>query len=305
MSSPLCARHLVLLTVAVLCLSSAVLLIQLSTAPPATLSAWRLFLAGVVLFPLAWREWARHRAAGTRIPLDLTLLPGCVLAVHLITWVIGARQTPTANASLIANMAPVALPGLLYLLVKERVSRREWIGTGIVLLGLVVLVGGDVHLSAATARGDLICFASMLFLAFYFALARQRSPQIPGFALYITPLYFTAGAACVAYLGITGGPLLPEPSQWKWVVALALVPTVVGHGLLNYAMKHLRGQVVAVASQTQFIFAGTAAYFVFGTVPAITFYPACVLALWGAVFVLRKSPDAGEEKPHGRGCPAD
>lgn len=281
-------RTSLFLLVAVLCLSSAVLLIQVSTVPPMGLTVWRLLLAGLVLAPFAGREWIRHRAAGRAIPLKLTLLPGLVLAIHLGTWVIGARHTPTANASLIANMAPVVLPGLLFLVAKERVSRREWIGTGMALLGLIILVGGDVHLSMETARGDLMCFGSMLFLALYLALARQRSPQIPGFALYIVPLYLTGAAVCSVVMLFAGEPFLPEPSQWKWVLALAFIPTVFGHGMLNYAMKHLRGQVVAVASQTQFIFAGTAAYFVFGTVPSLAFYPACVLALSGAVFLMRR-----------------
>lgn len=283
---------LALLALAVLCLASAVLFIQISTVPPVTLTVWRLLLAAVVLAPIALGEWRQHqRTEGTPIPLGLTVLPGVILAIHLITWVIGARRTPTANASLIANMAPVVLPGLLYLLVRERVNRREWIGTGIVLGGLAILVGGDVHLSPETAKGDLICFGSMLFLALYLALARQRSPRIPGFALYITPLYGSAAILGLVVLAIQGGPFLPEAGQWKWVVALALIPTLVGHGLLNYAMKHMRGQVVAVASQTQFVFAGTGAYFLFGTAPSLTFYPASVLALWGTwVIVTGKSP---------------
>ncbi|MGY8689201.1 MAG: EamA family transporter, partial [Verrucomicrobiales bacterium] len=104
--------------------------------------------------------------------------------------------------------------------------------------------------------------------------------------LYITPLYLTGGAVCLLVMAVTGEPFLPDPSQWKWVIALTLIPTIIGHGLLNYAMKHTRGQVVAVASQTQFIFAGTAAYFVFGTVPALTFYPSCLLAIVGTGFIL-------------------
>ena len=85
-----------------------------------------------------------------------------------------------------------------------------------------------------------------------------------------------------------GEPILPEPGQWKWVILLTLIPTVLGHSLLNYAMKRTRGQVVAVASQAQFVFAGTAAYFVFGTAPSLTFYPASLLALAGTWFILRR-----------------
>lgn len=281
-------RDSVLLLVAVVALASAVLFIQLSTVPPALLTAWRLTLAGGLLLPLAVWEWKQVRATTGRVPLSLAVLPGLVFAAHLISWVVGARRTPTANASLIANMAPLVLPGLLYILVRERVSRREWLGTGVALLGLVILVSGDVHLSRETAMGDLICFGSMIFLAVYLALARQRSPQFPGFALYIVPLYFCGAMASWGVVGISGQAWWPERSQWPWVLALAVIPTVGGHGLLNYSMKRFRGQVVAVASQTQFVFAGTAAYFLFDAIPSLTFYPACLLALTGTFFVLRR-----------------
>ena len=289
MAAPVPLRTYLLLFVAVICLASAVLFIQLSNVPPLGLSMWRLGLAGLILAPLALREWKRHRPNVDQISLRLAVLPGFVFAAHLVSWVIGARQTPTANASLIANMAPIALPGLLYLVAKERVRRTEWIGTGIVLMGLLVLVAGDVHLSAETVKGDLLCVGSMLFLAFYLALGRQRSPQFPGFALYVVPLYLTGSLVCGVLMVATGEPFLPDPGQWKWVLALTFIPTVLGHSLLNYAMKRMRGQVVAVASQTQFIFAGTAAYFIFGAAPALTFYPASVLAIVGTLFILRRS----------------
>ena len=282
-------RTYFLLFTAVLCLASAVLFIQLSEVPPLGLSMWRLGLSGIILAPLALFEWRRHRPNVDQIPLKLAFLPGLVFAAHLVSWVIGARQTPTANASLIANMAPIALPWLLYAIAKERVRRSEWIGTGIVLVGLLVLVAGDVHLSAETVRGDLICFGAMLFMALYLALARQRSRQFPGFALYVVPLYLSGALACAVLMMIRGESFLPAPGQWKWVLALTLIPTVLGHSLLNYAMKRMRGQVVAVASQTQFIFASTAAYFIFGTAPAPTFYLASVLAIVGTLFILRRS----------------
>ncbi len=280
-------RDLLLLCLAVVSLASAVLFIQLSTVPSAVLTAWRLLLAGSMLLPFAWNEWRSHAPARGEIRLTLTLLPGLVFALHLVSWVEGARRTPTANASLIANMAPVVLPVLLYLLVKEKVNRREWWGTGVALLGLLILIGGDVRFSPATARGDLICLGSMMFLSLYLALARQRSRWFPGFALYIAPLYLVGAAVSFLLVAVLGQPWLPAAGQWAWVLALAVIPTVVGHGLLNFSMKRLRGQVVAVASQTQFVFAGTAAYFIFGTVPSLTFYPACLLALAGLALILR------------------
>ena len=102
MAASVTIRTYLLLFSAVLCLASAVLFIQISEVPPLGLSMWRLGLAGIVLAPLAFHEYRRHRPNVDHIPLRLAVLPGVVFAAHLVSWVIGARQTPTADASLIA-----------------------------------------------------------------------------------------------------------------------------------------------------------------------------------------------------------
>ena len=52
-----------------------------------------------------------------------------------------------------------------------------------------------------------------------------------------------------------------------------LVPTIIGHSILNYSMKHLRGQVVSILNVLQFVSAGIMAYFIRDEVPAATLYP--------------------------------
>jgi drug/metabolite transporter (DMT)-like permease len=60
----------------------------------------------------------------------------------------------------------------------------------------------------------------------------------------------------------------------------------VGHSLINYAMKHFRGQLVSIINMGQFVFAGIMAYFLFAEVPAPSFYVASgmlILSAWIAV----------------------
>ena len=56
-----------------------------------------------------------------------------MLAAHFITWAYGARMTLTAQASLIVNLAPVAIPFFLHWLLRERINCREILGTGLAL----------------------------------------------------------------------------------------------------------------------------------------------------------------------------
>ena len=70
------------------------------------------------------------------------------------------------------------------------------------------------------------------------------------------------------------------------ILGLGIIPTVVGHSLVNYAMKHFRGQIVSIINMGQFIFAGLMAYLLWGEVPAPTFFFAAVLLVLAAYVAL-------------------
>jgi len=84
-----------------------------------------------------------------------------------------------------------------------------------------------------------------------------------------------------------------------WRVALVLVPTVTGHSILNYSVKHMRGQLVGVINLFQFVFVGAMAWCVGEKTPAWTIVPAAALVLTGAIIVVRsqktQKPPAADE----------
>ena len=132
--------HLSVLLCGIVAASTAVIFIKLCTVNPVLLASYRLLAATIFLFPLFLRDWHRHREAYTRRDFLLSILPGIVLALHFITWITGARMTPSANASLIVCLVPLATPFLLALLVSERLTRNELLATAIALLGVSWLV---------------------------------------------------------------------------------------------------------------------------------------------------------------------
>jgi drug/metabolite transporter (DMT)-like permease len=216
-----------------------------------------------------------------------------VLAVHLMSWIVGARMTPTANASLIVNLLPLAMPFFLYWLIGESLTRRERVATVVALAGVAVLTTGDLNLSATYFAGDLVCLGSMLFYALYLALGR-RNRTFPTVWLYLVPLYAVGALVSMAVALIFVNPLQPyPPREIALVLGLGLVPTVLGHSLLNRSMQHFRGQLVTLVNMSQFVFAGVMAYFLFGEVPAITFFVASglvIASVWIVIVNYRFKP---------------
>ena len=279
--------NILLLFLSVFAASTAVIMIKASTTHPVLLASLRLFVAALVLMPLYVRDLKRHRDAYTWQHLRASVLPGMVLAVHLMTWAVGARMTPTANASLIVNLVPLAMPFFLLWLAHEPLTRKEAVATTVALCGVAVLTASDLSLNPTYFLGDLISFGSMLFYALYMALGR-RNRTFPSVWLYLVPLYAAAAVASLVvalFLGTSIQPLTVR--EGALIVGLGIVPTVIGHSLLNRAMRVFRGQIVSIVNMGQFVFAGLMAFMLWREVPRWSFYVASGLLACSAWIVVR------------------
>ena len=276
----------------VFCCSTSVLFIKGSETDPTWLSAYRLLLGGVLLLPAVWRARLRHPEFAYRGRWKGIWIPSVFLAVHFISWIAGARMTPGANASLLVNMTPAVMPFVLYLLVREVLTRAEWIGTGLAMVGLLILGWGDFSFSARYALGDAVCFGSMMLYAGYLGFG-SRNRGFPSIYLYVVPVYLLAGVICLALAGIhgvlAGSPAWIGPRVGRellMIVGLAVVPTLLGHSIVNWSFKVFRGQVVSLLVLGQFIFAGITTYLILDETPSPAFFGAVCFVVAGMVLVV-------------------
>lgn len=277
---------ILLLLFGVLCCATSVLMIKASGLHPAVLSAYRLLGAALLLSPLYLAEARKHRGEYLPRHLRATVLPALTLALHFISWAQGAQMTRAANASLIVNMVPVVVPFLLFLALREKVSRLEVVGTAIALCGVLWLALDDVEVSRRL-WGDVVCFGSMLLFSVYLVQGRLNR-DVPSIWLYLVPLYAIAGVICLLVSLVVADPLSPHPARALWcALGLAVVPTILGHSILNLSMQRLSGPIVGVCNLFQFLFAGLLAHLFFREAPSPAFYGAGALVVSGAVIVIR------------------
>jgi drug/metabolite transporter (DMT)-like permease len=283
--------EIALLLVANIVGGSSAIMIKASTIHPVLQASYRVLFAGIILAPLFFRELRR---SGRRLSLRLiapSVLPGIVLGLHFITWTFGARMTLAGNATVIVTMVPVAMPFFVFIMMRELPRRAEIIGTIVAIGGIAILASFDYRFALDHFIGDLMCFVSMLFYAYYLALARRFAPK-EGLWLYIVPLYLTGGLfsfICALPFaspvhGITNTDVL-------MTMGLVLGPTIVGHSLMNRAMTKLPPQMVSLFNLTQFIVAGILAYFLFREIPRPEFAFASIFIVAGVAIpvVFRKT----------------
>lgn len=126
--------------------------------PPWTLAALRWTVAVAVLLPWAW--WQERlswpQVQNYRHSLLLMGISGVFLFNSLVY--LALKYTTPTNAALIGSANPVVIAALAYLLFRERLNRRQLLGLGLSLTGVVWVVsqGSWQHLSELGLNwGDL------------------------------------------------------------------------------------------------------------------------------------------------------
>jgi drug/metabolite transporter (DMT)-like permease len=283
------ARYLLLFLGVFACSTSAIF-IRMSGTDPFVLTALRLLIAFLILLPVFFAQLRKYPGSFTRAHMRRTHAPAVVLALHLITWTLGARMTVVAQATLIVNLVPIALPFFLLWLAREKVNRTEIAGTVLAIIGLVTLSAKDAVSGGGSLAGDLMCLVSMLMFALYLALGR-RNRDFPSIWLYVIPVYGQAALVCLLVsLPRIGTFQAGSAREWSIMVALAAIPTVCGHSLLNAAMRRIRGQIVSLCNVSQLVFASIMGYFLFGEIPRALFYISAAIVVAGVVMVVLAAP---------------
>lgn len=293
-------RDILLLFLGVFACSTSVIFLKQSTVHAALVPGYRLGLAALVMLPFFLRESRANPGWLTVRRLRSMAIAGVLLSIHFSTWTQGARMTPAANGTLLVNLAPLVMPFVMFFQIGERINRREVFGTLLSFAGILWIGVADYRFDREHFVGDIVCFGSMIAYTLYLAFARANR-DIPGLWLYVVPLY----AIAAAFSFLVAPPFTPvaeiySAKEYLLLVALALIPTVTGHTLMNRSMRHLRGQTVSLGTSTQFMFSALLAWLLLGDVPRASLYPAAALILSGVILVITGTP----ARPLPKGEPA-
>jgi len=254
---------------AVLAVSTAAVLIRLSSAPSMAIATHRLLFATLLLGPVALLHPERRRDLSSLGARDLAGLAavGVVLAVHFAAWIDSLAWTTVAASVVLVTLHPVFVGVASDLLYDEGLGTLGWAGVAVAFAGGVVVVAGDVRLPVAHPRGAVLALVGAAAAGAYFLAGRAYRRRLPLLA-YVVPVY-AACAVALAAAGVAAGVPLTGYAWREWAIflALALVPMVVGHTLLNWALRHVTAPVVATAVLGEPVGSTLLAVLVLGEVP--------------------------------------
>jgi drug/metabolite transporter (DMT)-like permease len=265
-------RLLAGLALAVLATASAALFVRLAEPiAPELIAAGRVGVTAVATCTLAFASLPATLARLRERPHEATWLAiaGLCLAAHFGAWIVSLSLTSVVRSVALVTTTPL-FAGVLARLLGDRVSPRLYLGSVVALGGTGIMVASPDALEGGSWIGDLLALSGAITAAVYLAIGRHVHARM-GDALplrdYFALVNVVAALGLWAWVGLAGIAIaVPQASELDIaaVVFLGLVPGVIGHGLLNWAVRRTPVHVVALASLLEPLGAAALAWLVLG-----------------------------------------
>ncbi len=272
------------------CIGLAPLWVRWSETGPVATAFHRVLLALPALAFWAHRE--RPTTPGrtwSRADRLWAAAAGTLFAIDLAAWHLSIRWTTVANATLLANLAPVFVTLGAWILLGERAGPRFAGGMTLGFLGAWLLTGASLASNPEQLKGDTLGLITAVFYGGYqLAVARLRRRQPAGRVLLLSSL---ASVPVLAAISIAlQETLLPAtPRGWLVLVGLAFTAQVLGQGLITYGFAHLPAGFSSLTLLLQPLVATAAAWALLGETMSPT-QGVGALILVAGILLARHSP---------------
>jgi drug/metabolite transporter (DMT)-like permease len=283
-------RLLLSLVIGIVAISFASIFIRLAQAegaPPLSIAAWRLIIASAVLLPYAWASRRDEIHSLSRREWGWLIASGIFLGLHFASWIASFAYTSVASSVVLVSMGPVFVGLGSWLLLGERPTLLLAVGIVLAAVGSIVISWGDFGQGQDQLRGDLLALTGAIMVAGYLMIGRKvRASR--SLMTYIALVYGVAMVVLLLIVVATGTPMWGlSPTAYGWMLALGLIPQLIGHSTLNWALRHLSATFVAVVTLSEPIGSGILAYILLGELVTSSTIAGGVLVLAGIFIASR------------------
>lgn len=262
--------------------------LERAEVPPLVIAFYRMAIATGLLLPPALAFRRKEIVSLARGDFGLLMLGGLCLAIHFGAWITSLKYIPIATSVVLVNSHPLFVVIASYFFLGERPTSRSLVGTATGLAGMVVISHdalGDLHLAM---KGDGLALLGALAVVGYFIVGRKARARVSLLG-YVMPLYAACSLFLLICVLIADNSLGPyRASTWGYLIALAVVPTIIGHTVFNWAIKHVRPTAISVAFLGEPVVASVLALIFFGERPPLATFIGGAFVLAGVYLTTSK-----------------
>jgi len=261
--------------VAFIGISFAAPLAKLAAVDGFTAAWWRLLVGSLVtiLFAVLARQLPSLWLVLRGVP------SGVFLALHLAFWLESLRHMSIASSTGIVVSYPVII-GVYESIVAKSISLRGLLGVVLGFLGVAIL---STPWAGATFLGALLSFSAAVFASIYFLIGRWLRLKGASTLEYTSAAYLAAFLVLLIMAPLLGlKPWNPPSRSIPYLVLLGLVPMLMGHSMMNYALGYYPAAVVTGVALLEPYGASLLGWLLLGEKPPLASIPGMLLSVSGA-----------------------
>ncbi len=272
-------------------------------APSLVIAAYRLALASLILAPYTLRKHHQElRQVCDNGTWGLIALSGIFLGLHFASWITSLEYTSVTSSVVLVTTAPLWVALLSPLVLGEKPTIFVAIGLAVALAGGVVVGmsescqwnGGQVTCSSlalfAQGRafaGNVLALVGAWLSAGYLLIGRKLRPRL-SLPVYTFLVYGVGAVVLLLMVGVNRLPLGGYSAKtYLLLLALAVVPQLLGHSTFNWALRYLSAAYVSVALLGEPVGSSLLAYLLLAETPGVLEIAGGVLILSGIYLASR------------------
>lgn len=235
------------ITLGVVAASFSSLFIKLSHAPFMAIAFYRLSFTFIILMPYTLYKYRTELAKLSSKEIYRGIMAGVFLAIHFLTWFASLQYTTVASSTVLVTTQPIfAVIGSFYFF-HEKIPFGSMLGGAIALAGGIFIGITDFKVSGSALFGDILALTGAVAVSGYFLFGRYLRRSL-SLLPYVLLVYGSGTIVLLFGMIISGTKFLGYSTlDYSLFLALAVICTIFGHTVFNWALKYIKAPVVSIA----------------------------------------------------------
>ena len=277
-------KILIILFIAMLSVSTSPIVARyLSNVPAVSISFWRMLIGAIVLWLISlFRNSSPMHYNDTK----KTIIAGIFLGIHFGLFFGAIKLTTISNATFLGTLAPIVTFIIEKFIFKREHPSATIYGLSIAIIGAIIILSNNFNFSNQYTVGNILAVLCSICIGLAFIISQNVRKKV-GVVIF-SRLLFSSAAITLLIVAFFMEINLFGFTNFEWVglIYLGIVPTILGHGFMYFAVRYVSPTIVSSIPMGEPIIASILAWFLFNEIADLSIYIGGFITLLGLIIIV-------------------
>ncbi|WP_143415020.1 DMT family transporter [Geobacillus sp. E263] len=246
-----------------LSVSTSAILVKWAHAPAPVIAFYRLFFTVLFMTPF-FVKYVRELKTISKRDWIFSIISGILLAFHFILWFESLNYTSVTSSVVLVTLQPLFAFIGGYVFFKEKLTAGAFFSALLAIVGSAIISWGDFQVSGNALFGDMLALLACVMITGYWMFGQELRKRL-SLMTYTYIVYGISSLTLFLYvLAFRISLFTYRKIDWACFILLAIVPTLLGHSLMNWSVKWVSAATVSMSILFEPVGAAILAYFLLG-----------------------------------------